>query len=223
MQPFETYQRVEVAGRDIRQNYQLLISCVVPRPIAFVTTLSPAGVVNLAPFSFFNGIGGNPAAVMFSPCNSRTGKPKDTVVNLRHLGEFVVNAVPYSIAEAMNEASYEFPPDVSELESCGFTALPSIRVKPPRVAESPVHMECRLIQIVPVGTGPLAANVCIGEVVCFHVADGYLLPDGTVDITKLDAIGRLGGELYSFTRDRFRLPRPIGPRATEQRSSAVEA
>src|SRR6267143_6794053 len=99
MHSFDTYQRVEVAGRDIRQNYQLLISCIVPRPIAFVTTLSPAGVVNLAPFSFFNGIGGNPPAVMFSPCNDRNGKPKDTVANLRHLGEFVVNVVPHAIAE----------------------------------------------------------------------------------------------------------------------------
>src|SRR5207247_11366483 len=100
----------------------------------------PTGIVNLAPFSFFNGIGGNPPAVMFSPCNSRTGKPKDTVVNLRQLGEFVVNVVPRAIAEAMNEASYEFPPEVSELEACGFTALPSVHIKPPSVAESTVTM-----------------------------------------------------------------------------------
>lgn len=217
MHQFDVFQSIPVAAREIRQNYQLLISCVVPRPIAFVTTLSPSGVVNLAPFSFFNGVGGNPLAVMFSPCNGRTGKPKDTVVNLRHLGEFVVNVVPHAIAEAMNETSFEFPPDVSELEACGFTALPSVHVKPPRVAESPVHMECRLIQIVPVGTGPLAANVCIGEVLCFHVANGFLSPEGTVDIEKLDAVGRMGGEWYSFTRERFRLPRPLGPNATKQR------
>jgi flavin reductase (DIM6/NTAB) family NADH-FMN oxidoreductase RutF len=182
----------------------------VPRPIAFVSTLSAAGVVNLAPFSFFNGLGGNPPAVMFSPCNNRYGKLKDTVVNLQHLGEFVVNTVPYGIAQSMNDASFEFPPETSELEACGFTALPSKHVRPPRVAESPVHMECRLVQIVPVGTGPLAANVCIGEVLCFHVAAGFRLPDGTVDIAKLDAIGRLGGELYSCTRDRFGMPRPTG-------------
>src|SRR5262245_45554278 len=101
MQPFGTYEQVEVAGREIRQNYQLLISCVLPRPIAFVTTLSATGVVNLAPFSFFNGLGGNPPSIMFSPCNNRAGQPKDTVVNLRQLGEFVVNVVPYAIAEAM--------------------------------------------------------------------------------------------------------------------------
>jgi flavin reductase (DIM6/NTAB) family NADH-FMN oxidoreductase RutF len=216
MQRFETFQSISVSGREIRQNYQTLISCVVPRPIAFVTTLSSSGVVNLAPFSFFNGVGGNPPAVMFSPCNSRTGKLKDTVVNLRHLGEFVVNVVPHAIAEAMNDASYEFPPEVSELAACGFTALPSVHVKPPRLAESPVHMECRLVQIVPVGSGPLAANVCIGEVLCFHVAEGFLSPEGTVDIEKLDAIGRLGGDLYSFTRERFGLPRPTGPNSKQR-------
>lgn len=211
MHRFESFESIEVATRGIRENYQMLISCVVPRPIAFVTTLSASGVVNLAPFSFFNGIGGNPPAVMFSPCNSRTGKPKDTVVNLRHLGEFVVNIVPHAIAEPMNNASFEFPPDVSELETCGFTAVPSVHVRPPRVAESPVHLECRLVDIVPVGSGPLAANVCIGEVLCFHVANGYQSAQGTIDIEKLDAIGRLGGDLYSYTRERFSMPRPTGP------------
>ncbi len=197
----------------MRQNHQTLLSCVLPRPIAFVTTLSPAGVVNLAPFSFFNGIGGNPPAVMFSPCNDRTGRPKDTVTNLRHLGEFVVSVVPHAIAEAMNQASFEYPPDVSELEACGFTLLPSVHVKPPRVAESPVHLECRLIQIVPVGTGPLSANVCIGEVLCFHIAEGYLSADGTVDPAKLDAVGRMGGDWYATIRDRFRMPRPTRPKS----------
>jgi flavin reductase (DIM6/NTAB) family NADH-FMN oxidoreductase RutF len=221
MNRFESFERVDTAGREVRLNYQLLISCIVPRPIAFVSTLSPAGTVNLAPFSFFNGVGGNPPAVMFSPCNSRMGKLKDTVVNLRQLGEFVVNTVPHAIAEAMNDASFEFPPDVSELEQCGFTALPSVHVKPPRVAESPVQMECRLMQIVPVGEGPLAANICIGEVLCFHVASGFQLPEGTVDISKLDAIGRLGGDLYSFTRERFRMPRP-GFAATVKKDSLFQ-
>ncbi|MSR31525.1 MAG: flavin reductase family protein [Gemmataceae bacterium] len=197
-----------VDQREIRQNYSTLVSCVVPRPIAFVTTLSPSGVVNLAPFSFFNGVGGNPPAIMFSPCNNRAGQPKDTLVNLRHLGEFVVNIVPHAIAKEMNQASFEYPPEISELEKCGFTPLASERVKPPRVAESPVHLECRLVQIVPVGVGPLAANICIGEVLCFHVAEGYLQPDGTVDIAKLDPVARLGGELYSLARERFSLPRP---------------
>lgn len=211
MHQFRTFQSVPVAGRDLRQNYQLLVSCVVPRPIAFVTTLSPTGVVNLAPFSFFNGVGANPPAVMFSPCNRKDGSPKDTVVNLRHLGEFVVNVVPHAVRSEMNASSWEFPPELSEVEACGFTPLPSTHVRPPRIAESPVHMECRLVQIVEVGKGPLAANVCIGEVLCFHVADGYLTGDGIVDIEKLDPIGRLGADLYTRTRDRFNMPRPTKP------------
>ena len=208
MQSSCSFRQIDVTGRDIRQNYRLLISAVVPRPIALVSTLAPSGVVNLAPFSFFNGVGGNPPAVIFSPCNNRHGKPKDTLVNLRVLGECVVHIVSRAIADQMNATSFEFPPEVSELEKCGFTTVPSVHVRPPRVAESPVHMECRIIQIVPVGNGPLAANICIAEILAFHVAEGLFTSDGAVDIAKLDAIGRLGGELYSTTRDRFSMPRP---------------
>jgi flavin reductase (DIM6/NTAB) family NADH-FMN oxidoreductase RutF len=208
MQQYHSFQSLLAASRRPRENYALLISCVVPRPIAFVTTVSPAGVVNLAPFSFFNGVAGHPPMVMFAPANDRHGREKDSLANLRQLGEFVVNIVPHAIAESMNETSFEYPPDVSELATCGFTAIPSQLVRPPRVAESPVQLECRLRQIVDLGTGPLAGHCCIGEVICFHVADGYLTPDGTVDAAKLDAIGRMGGELYTTTRDRFRMPRP---------------
>ncbi len=211
MNQFSSYQSLPVAGRHPRENYQLLISCVVPRPIAFVTTVSPAAVVNLAPFSFFNGVAGNPPAVMFAPANDRHGREKDSLANLRQLGEFVVNIVPHAIAEAMNAASFEYPPDVSELDVCGFTAIPSVHVRPPRVAESPVQLECRLVQIVDLGTGPLAGHLCIGEVLCFHVADGYLTPDGVVDPAKLDAIARMGGDWYALTRERFRMPRPTVP------------
>ena len=220
MQPFQSYDLIEVAGRHPRENYAMLISCVVPRPIAFVTTVSPAGVVNLAPFSFFNGVAGNPPMVMFAPANDRHGREKDSLTNLRQLGEFVVNIVPHASAEAMNETSFEYPPDVSELAVCGFTAIPSHHVRPPRVAESPVHLECRLVQVVDLGTGPLAGHICIGEVLCFHVADGYLAPDGVVDPAKLDAIARMGGDWYATTRDRFRMARPTGPK---EPPGAVEA
>jgi flavin reductase (DIM6/NTAB) family NADH-FMN oxidoreductase RutF len=211
MQQFASFDTIPVAGLDARVAYQQLISSVVPRPIAFVTTLSPAGVVNLAPFSFFNGVGGNPPAIMFSPCNRRDGTPKDTLLNLRHCGEFVVNVVTHDMAQAMNAASFEFAPEISELAVCGFTAVPSRLVRPPRVAESPVHLECRLLDIVPVGSGPLAGNICIGAVLCFHVAEGHTMGDGTVDIAKLDPIARLGGELYSRTRELFAMPRPTKP------------
>lgn len=199
--------------RERRANFKTLLSCVMPRPIAFVSTLSSDGVPNLAPFSFFNGVGSNPPAVVFSPCTRADGSFKDTLVNLRAVGEFVVNVVPFEMKEAMNEASAVSAPDVNEFESAGFTPLPSRFVKPARVAQSPVHLECRLIQIVPVGDGPLSANICIGEVLCFHVATDYLLDDGTVDLSKIDLIGRLGGDDYSTLRDRFAMPKPTMKRS----------
>jgi flavin reductase (DIM6/NTAB) family NADH-FMN oxidoreductase RutF len=199
--------------RTPRDNLKTLLSCVIPRPIAFVSTISAGGTPNLAPFSFFNAVGSNPPALIFSPSTRPDGTPKDTVVNLRAIPECVVNVVPYAIRDAMNEASYAFPPEVNEFEAAGFTPLPSRFVRPFRVAESPFHMECRLIQIVPVGDGPLSANICIVHVICFHFADEILLPDGTADVSRIDLVARLGGDDYSTTRDRFALPKPAPPSA----------
>lgn len=205
---FSAYTSLVSSERERRDNFKTLLSCVLPRPIAFVSTMSARGVPNLAPFSFFNGVGSNPPAVIFSPCTKADGTPKDTLVNLREVPEFVVNVVPHAMRGPMNDASYPFAPDVDEFEAVGFTKLASRFVRPFRAAESPVHMECRLVQIVPVGNGPLSANICIGEVLCFHIAESVALPDGTADVAKLDLVGRLGGEDYSTTRDRFELPKP---------------
>ncbi len=211
MKTHTAFTTLVTAERERRDNFKTLLSSVVPRPIAFVSTLSADGVPNLAPFSFFNAVGSNPPAVMFSPCTKADGTSKDTIINLRAVGEFVVNVVPCGIRQAMNEASYPFTPEVDEFEAAGFTPLPSRFVRPDRVAESPVHLECKLVQIVPVGEGPLSANVCLGEVLCFHVAGDHLLADGTVDVEKIDLIGRLGGDGYATLRDRFSLPKP-GPK-----------
>ena len=208
MKPYDQFTALITAERRRRDNFKTLLSCVLPRPIAFVSTISTDGVPNLAPFSFFNAVGTNPPAVIFSPATKADGSDKDTIVNLRAVEEFVVNVVPYDIRNAMNEASYAFPPDVNEFEAAGFTPLESRFVRPFRVAESPVHLECKLIQIVPVGDGPLSANICIGEIVCFHVADEMLLDDGSVDVEKIDLVGRLGGPDYSTIRDRFAMPKP---------------
>ena len=205
---YSRYTSLVTSERERRDNFKTLLSCVLPRPIAFVSTMSARGVSNLAPFSFFNGVGSNPPAVIFSPCTKADGTPKDTLVNLREVPEFVVNVVPHAMREPMNDASYPFAPDVDEFEAVGFSKLASRYVRPFRVAESPVQMECRLVQIVPVGDGPLSANICIGEVLCFHLAEQIALPDGTADVAKLDLVGRLGGEDYSTTRDRFSLPKP---------------
>lgn len=208
MKPYASFAALVVSERQARDNFKTLISSVLPRPIAFVSTVSADGVPNLAPFSFFNAVGSNPPAVMFSPCTKADGTTKDTLNNLRAVGEFVVNVVPYGIREAMNETSYAYPPDVDEFSVGGFTPLSSRFVKPFRVAESPVQMECKLLQIVPVGQGPLSANVCIGEVLCFHVADDLLEADGAVSLEKADLVGRLGGAGYSTIRDRFSLSKP---------------
>ena len=209
MRTYGEFTNLITADRESRANFKTLLSCVMPRPIALVSTVSADGVPNLAPFSFFNGVGSNPPAVIFSPCTKADGTSKDTVINVKAVPEFVVNVVPFDMKEAMNEASLAVPPAVDEFALAGFTPLPSRFVKPHRVAESPVHMECRLVQIVPVGDGPLSANICIGEVLCFHIACEHVLPDGTANLATLDLVGRLGGESYSTIRDRFELPKPV--------------
>ena len=209
MRAYGEFTEIITGDRERRANFKTLLSCVMPRPIAFVSTISADGVPNLAPFSFFNGVGSNPPAVIFSPCTKADGTSKDTLINVKAVPEFVVNVVPFDMKDAMNEASLAVPPAVDEFELAGFTPLPSRFVKPYRVAESPVHLECRLVQIVPVGDGPLSANICIGEVLCFHIAGEHALPDGTANLDTIDLVGRLGGEAYSTIHDRFELPKPV--------------
>jgi len=209
MKPFDNFEQLVTADRDRRANFKTLLSAVLPRPIAFVSTMSADGVPNLAPYSFFNGVGSNPPAVIFSPCTKADGTDKDTLINLQQgVDEFVVNVVSHELSSAVNEASFPFAPEVNEFDAVGFTPLPSTLVKPPRVAESPVHLECKLVQIVPVGDGPLSANICIGHVLCFHIAGECLQPDGTASVERIDLVGRLGGADYSTIRDRFALAKP---------------
>jgi flavin reductase (DIM6/NTAB) family NADH-FMN oxidoreductase RutF len=188
--------------------YKLMIGAIVPRPIAFVSTLSREGVPNLAPFSFFTAASANPPVVCFAPMVRGTdGQQKDTLRNVQETGEFVINIVSEDFAEKMNICSAEYPPEVDEWIQCGLTPLPSDCVKPPRVAESRFQMECKLVQIVTVSTLPLGGNLVLGEVVRFHVAD-ELFEDYRIDPDKLRAIGRMGGPTYTRTTDRFDLQRP---------------
>ncbi|MEK7390478.1 MAG: flavin reductase family protein [Elusimicrobiota bacterium] len=190
-----------------RERYHLLISTVLPRPIAWVSTVSPEGALNLAPFSFFTGIAANPMSVCFAPVNDRNGKKKDTLINIEATKQFVINIVDEPNAAKMNATSAPFPYGISEFEKAGLTPLPSTAVKPPRVAESPASMECELLQIVRLGQGPLAGNLVIGKVVRFHCAQG-LGPGGTIRHQELKAVGRLEGDWYVRTLDAFELPRP---------------
>ena len=186
-------------------NYRILVGAVVPRPIAFVSTVSPEGVYNLAPFSFFNVVCGDPPVVCFSPI--WRNPPKDTIVNIRANGEFVVNIVSEEFVEKMNVCSGEYPSDVDEFKLSGLTPVASEVVRPPRVQESHVSMECRLMQIVEVSARPMGGSLVLGEVVRFHVDDA-VMSDFRIDADKLGAVGRMSGYDYARTRDRFALVRP---------------
>ncbi|MBI5693557.1 MAG: flavin reductase family protein [Verrucomicrobia bacterium] len=191
-----------------RDAYGWMASTITPRPIAWVSTVSGDGRTNLAPFSFFQGVTSNPPTLMFVPVNTRDGSKKDTVRNIEAVPEFVVNLVSFELAEQMNASAAMLPYGESEFERFGVPAAPSERVRPPRVAAAPVAFECTLDRIVHLGEGPLAANVIFGRIQCAHVRDEVLGADGKVDPAKLDLIGRLGGESYVRTRERFDLKRP---------------
>ena len=193
----------EIAGPS--EVYATMIRAITPRPIAWVSTISPAGVANLAPFSYFNGVCSKPAALMFSPVNRPDGSKKDTVRNLEENGQFVVNVASYSLADKMFATSADFEYEVSEFEMAGLTMETSQRVKPPRVAESPVRFECEVMQIVHIGEGPLAANVVIGKILLIDILESVLDERQKIDPALLDTVGRMGGRGYCRTIDRFEL------------------
>lgn len=190
-----------------RESYPWLINAINPRPIAWVSTISADGRTNLAPFSFFMGICANPPTLMFTGANDRTGKKKDSVVNVEQVPEFVVNVVPYALREPMNLTSAPLPHGESEFEKFNIATASSTLVKPPRVAASPVSFECRLDRIVRIGEGPLAGNVVFGTVLCAHVSES-VITDGVLDPVKLDTIGRMGGNYYTRTTELFEIKRP---------------
>jgi flavin reductase (DIM6/NTAB) family NADH-FMN oxidoreductase RutF len=200
--------QLDVAAANVIDVYHLLVGLVTPRPIAWVTTISTTGGVNLAPFSFFNAFGANPPIVVFSPTLRRDASKKDTLLNVEATGEFVLNAAVAELAELVNLSSKEVPPEESEIELTGLTTVPSVKVKPPRVAESPAQMECKVRQIIPCGSGPIAANLVIGEVVMIHVCDDMLDAAGRPDPRKLRTVARLGGDYWCYTSDLFELKRP---------------
>lgn len=192
-----------------QDRYKLLNGSVVPRPIAFVSSMNAKGELNLAPFSFFNVVGSSPMSVVFSVMRrGPEALKKDTLVNIEETGEYVVNIVNEAIVERMNVTSADFPHGVNEFAEAGLTPTPSEVVRPPRVAESPINMECKLIQTVEVGSGPGGGTLVIGEVLRFHVWDD-LYEAGRIDPDKLGAVGRMAGASYTRTKDRFDLIRPV--------------
>jgi flavin reductase (DIM6/NTAB) family NADH-FMN oxidoreductase RutF len=199
---------IDPANQNPRDVYKLLIGSILPRPIAFVSTVDRNNVRNLAPFSFFTVASSNPPVVVFCssvPANDRA--VKDTLRNVIETREFVVNIVSEDFAEQMNRCSATVPPEVDEFALSGLTPVASELVKPARVAESHVHMECRLLQVLTVSEKPMGGNLVLGEVLRFHVAED-LVSNFQVDPEKLRAIGRMAGASYCRTTDRFELRRP---------------
>lgn len=188
--------------------YKLMIGVIVPRPIAFVSSLDEHGIRNLAPFSYFTGCSTNPPVVCFVTAVRSGPRPsKDTLHNVLATKEFVVNIVSEDFAEKMNATSAEVGPEVDEFALSGLTPLDSELVRPPRVAESHIHMECRLRQVLHISDRPGGGSLILGDVLRFHI-DEAIVENFKVDPDKLKAIGRMGGPTYARTHDRFDMPRP---------------
>ncbi|WP_257347470.1 flavin reductase family protein [Pseudalkalibacillus decolorationis] len=185
--------------------YKLLTGSVVPRPIAWVSTISEEGKLNLAPFSFFTVVSRKPPmlSITIGPgVGERLGTEKDTLVNIRSQKEFVINVVSTPLGNPMQKSSENLPSDVNEFEAADLTPIASEVVKPKRVKEAPIHMECKLHQVIPLGSDHLV----IGEMVRYHIHEDYYLGNYKVDLEKLRPLGRLAGN-YSESRDFFKLPR----------------
>jgi flavin reductase (DIM6/NTAB) family NADH-FMN oxidoreductase RutF len=183
-------------------NYKILTNVVVPRPIAWVTSLGVTGIVNLAPFSFFNAVGSDPLYLIVSVGVRDDGSPKDTARNIGSRGEFVVNLVTEDLLGAMNISAADFPPDQSEMIAADLHSAPSIKINTPRLKEAQVSLECRLVQALALGSNTLF----IGEILMFHVADALMGP--RFHVKGFAPIGRLGSpSMYCRTSDRFELPR----------------
>ena len=185
--------------------YRLLISVVVPRPIAWVSTQGKDGTLNLAPFSFFNAVAGNPPTLMVS-ISQRKGKPKDTLQNIQEMGEFVVNIVSEELAEAMNLTSGEWDYSVDEFAMAHLETAPSVDIKPPRVAAAKAAMECRLTQLIPLEGS--SYTIVLGRVLRYHIQEGLLRANGLVDDGQLRPVGRLGGDEYTRFGEVFEMVRP---------------
>ena len=199
---------MEINPRDLntKDSHELFVSGILPRPIAFVSTVGEDGVFNLAAFSCFTMVGFKPALVCFHAGLKRDGVKKDTVVNIEFSRDFAVNIVDEALAEAMNQASAEYPSDVDEFKEVGLTPVKSELVRAPRVAESPVSMECKLTQILESGEAAAGGHIIIGEVVRVHIKDELWAGD-QIDVSKLKPIGRLGGDLYCRITDIFEMKR----------------
>jgi flavin reductase (DIM6/NTAB) family NADH-FMN oxidoreductase RutF len=202
---------IDPSGLDAKALYRLMISIIVPRPIAWTSTISPDGVLNAAPFSYFQALSSKPPMLMISVGRRRGGEAKDTRSNIEATREFVVNLVSEASGVRMVRTSVDYPPEVSEFAEAGLTPVKSEKVRPPRIGESAVSLECRLERVLEVGT----SGICIGEVVAIHLRDEVLAADGTVDPWKLRPLARLGGASYAPMREVVEITTDGGARTKE--------
>jgi flavin reductase (DIM6/NTAB) family NADH-FMN oxidoreductase RutF len=205
--PMLTIDPAQYQARDV---YKIMTGIIVPRPIALVSTIDRSGVANVAPFSFFCGVGSVPPTLLFCPALRAGADPtprKDTLRNVEETGEFVVNVVSEALAAAANATAAEVPPEIDEFELSGLTPIASEVVRAPRVADSPAQMECRLLQVIYTSHKPGGGVIVLGEIVRFHVRTD-LVNDFRVDPAGLDAVGRMAGNTWVRTRDRMELVRP---------------
>ena len=196
-----------------QDNYKLLAGTILPRPIAFVSTMSERGIRNLAPYSFFTVASANPPIVVFCPMvrppnAKQLSSVKDTLGNIAAMKEFVLNIVSEDFVGKMNQTAAEVEPEIDEWELSGLTPVASESVRPPRVGESRMQMECRLLRLVVASDRPLGGTLVLGEVLRFHVAEEIVSDKLIIDPDKLNAVGRMGGAAYIRTHDRFDLERP---------------
>lgn len=195
----------------IPQLANLLTAAIGPRPIALASTVDSEGNANLSPFSFFNAFGTNPPILIFSPARrGRDNTTKHTYENLKQVPEVVINVVTYDMVHQVSLASSDYPRGTNEFRKAGFTMIPSLRVKPPRVGESPVQFECQVQQVIETGDQAAAGNLVICRVVAIHVDNKIQRPDGSIDPLKTDLVGRLGDDFYCRASGDalFRIPKP---------------
>jgi flavin reductase (DIM6/NTAB) family NADH-FMN oxidoreductase RutF len=189
--------------------YKILTGAVLPRPIGWISTIDISGRPNLAPFSFFNVVCSNPPTVLFCPLiRGIDGNKKDTLNNVRATKEFVVNIVTEKLLPAMNASSVEAPAGFNEFEFAGLTPASSMTVTPPRVAESPIHFECRVREIIDINDAPGGGSIVIGTILHIHVEDNVMIGMDKINLTALQPLGRLAGGAYNRVTDIIELERP---------------
>lgn len=200
---------LEAGSLPWQEFYRRLTEVVLPRPIALVSTIDGEGRRNLAPFSFFTVVSSNPPCLAFSPQRAgRTGEQKDTLLNIQETGQFVVAVVTENMAGQVNTCSAPLPRGESEFDHAGLTPVSATHVRPALIWESPVNMECELLEIRTYGTEGGAGNLVVGRILCMHLDEGLFDEQGRVLSSRLEAVGRMGGEDWVRTRDIFPMPRP---------------